>query len=107
MAATDEGLAATDDLDPVMRTSHRLKGSLGMLAAHSAETAAKNLKHHAGSGEMEQARTPGQRYVPRWSASDLRSPRWSQGTSRDPNRAVEPPRLQCDEHVLNVQPTSG
>lgn len=32
MAATDEGLAATDDLDPVMRTSHRLKGSLGMLA---------------------------------------------------------------------------
>ncbi len=55
MPAIDEGLAA-DDLDPVMRTSHRLKGSLGMLAAHSAETAAKKLEHHAGSGKMEQAR---------------------------------------------------
>ncbi len=55
METIEEGLAA-DDLDPVKRGSHRLKGSLGMLAALPAQDAAQVLEHHAGAGEFDHAR---------------------------------------------------
>jgi signal transduction histidine kinase/CheY-like chemotaxis protein/HPt (histidine-containing phosphotransfer) domain-containing protein len=53
--AIDDGFTAAD-LDVVKRASHRLKGSLGMLAALPAHKTAQRLEHSAGSGEMDQAR---------------------------------------------------
>lgn len=55
MDTINDGFAA-DDLEPVKLASHRLKGSLGMLAARPAQHAAQLLEKHAGSGEIDQAR---------------------------------------------------
>lgn len=54
MESINDGLEA-EDLDPVRRASHRLKGSLGMLAALPAHRAALILEHSADSGELDEA----------------------------------------------------
>ena len=55
MDTIDAGFAI-DDLDPVERASHQLKSSLGMLGAHRAQDAARDLENRAHNGTVGSAR---------------------------------------------------
>ena len=46
-----------NDLDMVHRAAHKLKGNLGLLAAHPAARAAALLERHAGAGDLDHSRT--------------------------------------------------